>query len=236
MNAQNSALADKKGGRRPIPMCRAKRERRAKQAACRVARGGTGRPARARVPGAGNANRSSQGRGSFDPAPGKRRGAPRMAGLKAIMEPKDDDGRAYGTARVLKKLPQTSAPAAHPQAGGARNPPAEDGAQHKAHAGRNRKVTRLRVVGWGSRGAQRAAHVGGTVRNTAIICAQSDGRSVAKAVWRSRKNPAERPISPAGSVRIISGYGVHGVAAYYPSGKLASVASQLPEHPQGVGA
>lgn len=68
-----------------------------------------------------------------------------------------------------------------------------------------------------------------------FICAQPDGRSVAEAVGRSRKKPAERPISPAGSVRIISGYGVHGVAAYYPSGKLASVASQLPEHPQGVG-
>lgn len=69
-----------------------------------------------------------------------------------------------------------------------------------------------------------------------FISAQPVGRSVAEAVWRSRKKPAERPISPAGSVRIISGYGVHGVAAYYPSGKLASVASQLPEHPQGVGA
>lgn len=71
--------------------------------------------------------------------------------------------------------------------------------------------------------------------HSAFISAQPDSRSVAEAVWRSRKKPAERPISPAGSVRIISGYGVHGVAAYYPSGKLASVASQLPEHPQGVG-
>lgn len=68
-----------------------------------------------------------------------------------------------------------------------------------------------------------------------FISAQPDGRSVAKAVWRSRKNPAERPISPVGSVRIISGYAVYEVAAYYPSGRLASVASQLPEHPQGVG-
>lgn len=154
MDAQNRAPADKKGGRRPIPMCRAKRERRAKLAACRVARGGTGRPARARVPGAGNANRSSQGRGSFDPAPGKRRGAPRVLCPMAMIKPKDDDGKAIGTARVLKKPPRVCAPAAHPQAGGARNPPAEDGAPLRAQAGRSRKATSFRVVGWGSRDAE----------------------------------------------------------------------------------
>lgn len=155
MNAQNSAPADKKGGRRPIPMCRAKRERRAKQAACRVARGGTGRPARARVPGAGNANRSSQGRGRYDPALGKRRGAPRLLCPMAMLKSKDDDGKAIGTARVLKKPPQGCAPAAHPQAGGARNPPAEDGAPYSAQAGRSRKATSFRVVGWGSRAVWR---------------------------------------------------------------------------------
>lgn len=70
------------------------------------------------------------------------------------MKPKDDDGKAIGTARVLKKPPRDSAPAAHPQAGGARNPPAEDGAPLCALAGRNRKATSFRVVGWGCRDAE----------------------------------------------------------------------------------
>lgn len=104
--------------------------------------------------GAGNADGSSQGRASSEPALGKRTDAPRVSCRKATMEPKDDDGRAIGTARVLKKPPRVDALAAHPQAGGARNPPAEDGALHKAQAGRKRKLTSFRVVGWGSRDAE----------------------------------------------------------------------------------